>query len=152
MKLALFSVTFYASGAPKFVAGKHYPLTEETAAQIAQGNAALVEASVDVERAQNLAAKAQAAADKATASALQAQADLIAAQEAARLADEAQADEAASASREQDARAGQSAQAGYPDLGKPGPYDPPSDADAPPPPAAQKAAPTKKGSAQKAAQ
>lgn len=91
MKLALFSVTVFEAGEPKFEAGKYYPLTDDTRHQIALTNASEVDASVQVERARTLAEKAKIAADKAAESARQAQADLDAATEAARIAQEAEA-------------------------------------------------------------
>ena len=90
MKLALFSATYYDSGEPKFEAGKYYPITLETSRLIATGSAEEVTVSIDADRAQKLAEKANAAADKATASAKAAAADLDASTEAARIAKEAQ--------------------------------------------------------------
>lgn len=91
MKLALFSITVFEAGEPKFEAGKYYALTDEAQHQVALGNASEVDASEQVERVRALAAKAKAAADKAADSARQAQADLDAATEAARIAQEAEA-------------------------------------------------------------
>lgn len=97
MKLARYLITFFDSGEPKYVEGRHYVLNDETQAHIAQGRAVEVDINIDPDRAAKLKAKAQVAADKAAASLAQANADAAAAAEAAELARKAESDLAAGA-------------------------------------------------------
>jgi hypothetical protein len=62
VKRAQFAHTFYEAGTPKYEAGKHYPLTQETRSQIAAGAAREVEVEMDLD--------AHAAEEKAATSAL----------------------------------------------------------------------------------
>ena len=64
VKRAEFLATFYEAGHPKYEAGKHYPLTQETKSQIVAG--AAKEVTVDMD------ADAHAAEEKAASDALDA--------------------------------------------------------------------------------
>lgn len=57
VKRIQFNATWYADGAPKYVAGQHYPVTEETQRQVAVGIAEEIDvASADAEQTDMLAA------------------------------------------------------------------------------------------------
>jgi hypothetical protein len=71
-----FRATFYDSGVPKYEAGKHYPITDETTSQVAAGNAEVVTVEVDPEEhsAQEVAANAALKAIRARTHAAEADA------------------------------------------------------------------------------
>jgi hypothetical protein len=83
-KLIRFNTTYFDNGAPKYVAGRHYPIMEETLRCVAAGWAEEVEVDLSMENAQLAAVKAAAAAAQAAAAAEQAR--LLA--DAARVAQE----------------------------------------------------------------
>ena len=88
-----FLVDFFEGGLLKYAAGQHYPVSDETKRLAALGHAEEVSVEVTPERAQKLAEKARAAADKAASAyaiAKQLEEAAIAAQ---RLAEEALAAE-----------------------------------------------------------
>ncbi len=92
MKLVRFNVTFFDGGKPKYDAGRHYPINEETERCVAQGIAELVESNTAVAQAEKLAEKArkaaEAAAEAAKEAALRADAARVAQAEADRAQDE----------------------------------------------------------------
>lgn len=63
VKRILFNATWYESGSPKYVAGQHYPVTEETQRQVGVGIAEEIEvAPAEAEQA-DLLTQRDAAAD-----------------------------------------------------------------------------------------
>lgn len=88
-KVVRYKETYFDSGAPKFVAGQYYPVTEESTRHVAGGLAEVIEVDLGVEAAQRAADKARAAADRAAAAAAVAKDLAEAAAAAQQLADEA---------------------------------------------------------------
>lgn len=69
MKVIKFNTTFYDVGVPKYEAGKHYPVTEETQRQVAVGIAEEIDAYVEIDEAEKLAEKAHKKLESAAAAA-----------------------------------------------------------------------------------
>lgn len=69
MKVIKFNATFYDVGVPKYEAGKHYPVTEETQRQVTAGIAEEIDAYVDTDEAEKLAEKAQKNRERAVVAA-----------------------------------------------------------------------------------
>lgn len=90
-KLVRFNAPFFDGGVPKYFAGKHYPISEETLRCAAAGTAEVVDVDIAVDEAEKLAERARRMAEAAAAKAEEAR--LLA--DAARAA-QAEADQAAS--------------------------------------------------------
>lgn len=89
-KLVRFNINFYADGAIKYAINMHYAQTEETLRCVSLGQAELIEVTVAIGRAQELADKARKAAAVAVERANEAALLADAARAAQALADEAQ--------------------------------------------------------------
>lgn len=104
-KVIRFNATYYDSGEPKYVGGKHYPITEDTLHLVGTGVAQVVEVDLTLERAQELAEKAAATAAAASTAAEQAKLLADAARAAQEELDQVNTIIAAAAAEEAKARA-----------------------------------------------
>ena len=98
-KFAKFNETYFDAGAPKYIAGQHYPITDETKRLIAAGTAEIIQVDLVAQDAQTLAELADLAEANAVSQQAKAAAALEEAKAARKTADDAAADVAAAAAK-----------------------------------------------------